>query len=421
MDKVPKYYANMLNYVIFLYMIVLACHLCGSKNLEKVLDLGFHPLADLFLKESQLAEPERQYPLVVLLCQDCGHGMNSFVVPAEVRYQENDYSYDSSNSKVSVQHFEEMAKEVAKRANLKSGELVVDIGSNVGTLLNAFKNLGAEVQGVDPAPNIAAIAEQNNIPTINDFFNDASAEKILKRGKAKVITITNAFNHISSLDDFMKAIVSILDKEGSFVIELPYFLDIIRKKFFDQIYLEHVSYIAIKPLAWFLKKFGLSIIHLEENNYLNGPLRIYVGYGQESELVPKQIELEETLGLYKLEVWKKLSREVKVLKINLLKELIEARLSGGKIVGIGAAAKGNTLLNYCGIDSLLIDFITDASSLKIGKFTPGSHIPIFGDNAIDENVTHALILPWNIAGFLKEKISPKFPHLKFIIPNIGKS
>ncbi len=399
-------------------MKVVQCHLCASKNLTTVLDLGFHPLADFFMKENQLQEPERRYPLAVLLCQNCGHGMNSFIVPAEVRYQENDYSYDSGNSKISVQHFTEMAEEVVKRANVKKGDLVVDIGSNIGTLLNAFKNLGSEIQGVDPAHNIAKLAEKNGIPTINDFFNASSCEKILKKGKAKVVTITNAFNHISPLDEFMECIVSILDKNGSFIIELPYFLEIIRKKHFDVIYLEHVSYIAIKPLVSYFKKFGLSITHVEENNYMSGSIRIFVGYGQESELVEKQISLEEKSGLYNLAIWNTFRENVKKCKINLLKELVNVRVDGGKIVAIGAAAKGNTLLNYCGIDTTIIDFATDASPLKIGKYTPGSHLPILSDDAIDRSVTHALILAWNIADFLKAKISPKFPHLKFITLHI---
>ncbi len=399
-------------------MNVTNCHLCGSQDLRKVLDLGFHPLADFFLKESQLQETERRYPLSVLLCQNCGHGMNSFVVPAEVRYQENDYSYDSGNSKISVGHFTDMAREVSERAGVTTGELVVDIGSNIGTLLSAFKNLGATIQGVDPAPNIVALAEKNGIPTINDFFNKSSAGKILKTGQAKAITITNAFNHISPLDEFMESVVSILDKSGSFVIELPYFLEVIRKKHFDVVYLEHVSYIAVKPLVPFFKKFGLSITHVEENAYMSGSLRIFVGYGDESPLVKQQIALEEQSGLYSAETWKKFATSVRECKIQLLKELVDARLGGGTVVAIGAAAKGNTLLNYCGIDTTLIDFATDASPLKIGKYTPGSHLPIRSDDAINEDVTHALILAWNIADFLKSKISPKFPHLKFITPHV---
>ena len=399
-------------------MNVTSCHLCSSKNLVKVLDLGFHPLADFFMKKEQLQETERRYPLSVLLCLDCGHGMNSFVVPAETRYQENDYSYDSGNSKISIEHFTDMAKEVSLRANLEKNDLVVDIGSNIGTLLNAFKNNGANIQGVDPAPNIARLAVENGIPTINDFFNTTSCEKISKIGRPKVITITNAFNHISPLDEFMKNIVSILDKNGTFVIELPYFLEILRKKHFDVVYLEHISYIAIKPLVPYFKKFGLSITHLEENDYMSGSIRIFVGYGKESELVTKQIELEERHGLYNISIWSKFAKNIMNCKINLLKELVAAKSQGGKIVAIGAAAKGNTLLNYCGIDTTLIDFATDASPLKVGKYTPGSHLPILSDNENDESVTHALILAWNIADFLKAKISPKFPHLHFITPHV---
>jgi len=216
----------------------------------------------------------------------------------------------------------------------------------------------------------------------------------------------------------MKNVVSILNKNGSLVIELPYFLEIIRKKHFDVVYLEHVSYIAIKPLASYFKKFGLAITHVEENNYMSGSIRIFVGYGPESELVAKQIAGEEKAGLYDLAVWRKFKDDVRNCKINLLRELVNARVSGGKIAAIGAAAKGNTLLNYCGIDTALIDFATDASPLKIGKYTPGSHLPILADEAIDESVTHALILAWNIADFLKAKISPKFPHLKFITPHV---
>ncbi len=402
-------------------MVVNACHLCGSSQLKEVLDLGFHPLADFFMKPEQLVAMERRYPLSVLLCEVCGHGMNSFIVPAKERYQENDYSYDSGNSKVSIQHFNDMAKEVWARAGLKPGGLVVDIGSNIGTLLSAFKNLGAEVQGVDPAHNIAVLAEQKGIPTINDFFNKVSVDKILKKGQAKVITITNAFNHISPLHEFMSNVVALLDKEGTFVIELPYFLEIIRKKHFDVIYLEHVSYVAIKPLVSFFKKYGLQITHVEENNYMSGSIRIFVGFGQESDLVKKQIILEEALGLYDFSVWKKFAEEVRNCKINLLNELVKARQAKGKIVAIGAAAKGNTLLNYCGIDRTLIDFATDASPLKIGKFTPGSHLPILADEAIDESVTHALILAWNIAELLKSKISPKHPNLKFITPHVVES
>jgi hypothetical protein len=344
--------------------------------------------------------------------------MNSYVVPGEERYQENDYSYDSSNSKIAISHFTNMAEEVAKRVSLTTDDMVVDIGSNVGTLLSGFKALGARVQGVDPAHNIAAIAIQNGIPTFNDFFGEAAAQHILKMGKAKVVTMTNAFNHVSDLDAFMRALTPVLCDDGLFVIELPYFLEIIRKKHFDVIYLEHVSYVAVKPLVPFFAKYGLHVVHVEENDYMSGSLRIFVGKGSPDETVSAFIAQEELGGLYDAGAWKRFADEVRHMKLRLLSELLEARKQGGKTVAIGAAAKGNTLLNYCGIDTTLIDFATDASPLKIGKWTPGSHLPILGDDAIDESVTHALILAWNIADFLKGKIGPKHPHLTFITPHV---
>ncbi|MFM2374185.1 MAG: hypothetical protein RLZZ234_180 [Candidatus Parcubacteria bacterium] len=399
-------------------MNVTTCHLCGSSRLRTLIDLGYHPLADFFLKESQVHALERRYPLMVLQCEDCGHGMNSFVVSGEERYQENDYSYDSSNSNIAIKHFTTMAEEVGARAGLSKGDLVVDIGSNVGTLLSGFKEHGAMVQGVDPAHNIAALATQNGIPTINDFFGAAAAEQILKIGKAKVVTITNAFNHVSDLDAFMKALATILRDDGTFVIELPYFLEIIRKKHFDVIYLEHVSYIAVKPLVPFLAKYGLHITHVEENDYMGGSIRFFVGKGEADDTAATLISTEEAVGLYDSTVWDTFAREVKGMKLRLLEALMHAVKGGGKVVAIGAAAKGNTLLNYCGIDRSLIDFATDASPLKVGKWTPGSHLPILADDAIDESVTHALILAWNIAPFLKEKIGPRHPNLTFITPHV---
>ncbi len=399
-------------------MNVTTCHLCGSTELIPSLDLGHHPLADLFLKEHQVHALERRYPLTLIRCQTCGHGMNSFVVSGEERYQENDYSYDSSNSKVSIAHFTDMATEVAERAQLKPGELVVDIGSNVGTLLSGFKALGAEVQGVDPAPNIAAIANQNGIPTINDFFGEAAATQIVARAKAKVVTITNAFNHVADLPAFMGALTTVLRDDGVFVIELPYYLAILEKKHFDVIYLEHVSYVAVKPMVPFLAKYGLTILHVEENDYMSGSIRFYIGKGESDETIAELIAKEERCGLYDSATWERFAREVRDMKVRLVGELVEARKKGGKIVAIGAAAKGNTLLNYCGIDRTLIDFATDASPLKVGKWTPGSHLPIMSDDAIDESVTHALILAWNIADFLKGKIGPKHPTLTFITPHV---
>lgn len=401
-------------------MPVTSCALCKSNNLLLVLDLGLHPLADSFLKKEDLLHPEATYPLQVLLCKECGHAMNSFVVPAEERYQAHDYSYDSGNSNVSIEHFKEMAAEAAQKVEVGQGDLVVDIGGSVGTLLEAFRaKTGATILNVEPAHNIAAIAQKNGIETVNDFFTDTVAERIAQRGGAKVITMTNAFNHIAYLDAFMKAIIRALRPDGAFIIEVPYLLHMVEKLAFDTVYLEHVSYFALRPLRAYFKKFGLVIADVAENSYMGGSMRLSVRKGgPEFVGLTDMIAREEAASLYDPATYREFVRKVEAFKGSLLKELANAKAAGGRIVGIGAATKGNTLLNYCGIDTALLDFITDASPLKVGKYTPGSHIPILPDEAITEAVTHALILPWNIAEFLKGKLAPKYPRISFITPHM---
>ncbi|MDO8517968.1 MAG: class I SAM-dependent methyltransferase [bacterium] len=403
-------------------MPVSSCSLCASSELELVIDLGFHPLADTFIKKEELMQPEVRYPLQVLLCKSCGHAMSSYVVPATKRYQEHDYSYDSGNSKVSVEHFGEMAQEAIQKVGVGAGDLVVDIGGNVGTLLDAFRaQAGTHILNIEPAGNIADIAEKNGVETVRNFFGGEVAHTIAKRGGAKVIAMTNAFNHIAYLDDFMQGIVQALRPDGAFLIEVPYLLHLVEKLAFDTVYLEHVSYFALRPLRTYFKKFGLVISDVIENDYMGGSMRLYVrksgpGFAGLADMVAR----EEAAQLFDPLMYRGFMQKVLAFKFSLLKELLEAKAEGGRIVGIGAATKGNTLLNYCGIDATLLEFVTDASVLKIGKYTPGSHLEIKPDEAITAGITHALILPWNIGDFLRGKLTPKYPSLVFITPHMGE-
>lgn len=400
-------------------MPVKTCILCSSKKLTKVLDLGFHPLADSFLSREQLCEEEIRYPLEILLCGSCGHLMNSFVVNPTQRYR-REYSYDSGNSSVSVQHFETMAQDVAARAGLKDGDTVVDIGSSVGTLLKAFeKHAHTKSIGIEPAWNIAKVSRKNRIFTVEEFWGKEAADAVLKKGRAKVVTATNCFNHIEKPDVFIKNILRVLTRDGTFVFEVPYLLPLVQKCAFDTMYLEHISYFAIAPLRKFFAKHGCSITHIEENEYMGGTIRVFVSRGvREGAVVKTCITKEKEAGLSSLATYRIMDRRMRDLKLRLLKEILTIRAKGGVVVGIGAAAKGNTLLNYCTLDASMLSFITDASPWKLNKFTPGSHIPILTDDAITKDVTHALILPWNIADFLIKKISPRHPRLKFIIPHV---
>lgn len=400
-------------------MITTNCFLCNSNKLKKVIDLGFHPLADTFLKKEQLESPEVRYPLTVVACSSCGHLMNGYIVPASARYQENEYSYDSSNSKVAIDHFEEFAKEAADFAKIGKGDLVVDMGSNVGTFLGKFRDYAkCMVTGVEPSLNISKIAENNGIATINNFFNSESVNEILKTKKAKLITGTNVYNHIEDQISLAKNIDKLLEPDGMVVFEAPYAGTLIDETSFDTIYLEHASYFFLSPVRDFWKNYGFNVARFSLNDYMGGSIRIYLSRQlPESEEVSFKISEEKKKGYFTEDTYLAFMKRVNHLKMDLMKRLYEIKANGGSIIGIGAATKGNTLMNYCGINGSIVDYVTDASPLKVGKFTPGSHIEIKDDKDIDpKKAQYGLILPWNIGKFLSAKL--EHLGLEFIVPHL---
>jgi len=373
------------------------------------IDLGFHPLADTFLKAEQLNQPETHYPLNVVACKDCGHLMNGYIVSAKARYQDNEYSYDSSNSQVAIAHFDEFAKEAIKLAGVGKTDLVVDVGSNVGTFL-----------GIEPSENIARLAKKNGIKTIKNFFNADAITETKKTSKAKLITSANVYNHIEDQKEFAKNIDSLLMPGGMVAIEVPYAGTLIDETSFDTIYLEHASYFFVAPLRKFWTQYGFKISHVTLNSYMGGSIRFYLSrHLPESPQVAKMIREEKNRAYFKPGTYRDFMKRTILFKTDLMKKLYQIKSKGGVVIGIGAATKGNTLLNYCGIDRTILEYVTDASPLKIGKYTPGSHIPIKHDKDIDKKiVTHGLILPWNIGTFLSKKLS----HLgiKFLVPHLKK-
>jgi SAM-dependent methyltransferase len=344
--------------------------------------------------------------------------MNGYIVPATARYQDNEYSYDSSNSPVSIAHFDDFSKQAIELVGVTDKDLIVDIGSNVGTFLTKFKdNSGCSIYGVEPSKNIADIAEKNGVSTVNDFFNQDAVKKIKSINKAKIISGTNVYNHIEDQDAFAKNIDELLSDDGSAVFEAPYAGTLVDETSFDTIYLEHASYFFVSPLKKFWDKHGFKIHDITLNDYMGGSVRIYISrHRPESPDVAKMILEEEAKGYFTEEVYKHFMERVVGLKMDLMKNLYDIKSSGGMIIGIGAATKGNTLLNYCGIDSSILEYVTDASPLKVGKYTPGSHILIKDDKDIDTSITHGVILPWNIGDFLSKKLSHL--GLEFIVPHL---
>jgi SAM-dependent methyltransferase len=394
------------------------CRLCDSANLDTVVDLGYHPLADTFLPPEKQYGPEVSYPLQLGKCRDCGHVATMYSVSAVERYQKEDYSYDSSNSRVSIAHFREFAECVLAEKTPRPGALIVDIGSNVGTLLSHFKDLGhPNVLGVEPAGNIAKLAVANGIPTLNDFFCDNIVDDLRGRGGVDVLLSSNVVNHADDLRGLLKVGAQVMREDGIFVFEVPYLLELVKRTAFDTIYHEHVHYHCIKALAPCLAGQGFSIFKVDCIDYMCGSIRVYARRGdRHAPVAEKMIRDEEAFGLFELETYARFMDRVRHVKLTVTEHLARIRAEGGKIVGIGAATKGNTFLNYCRLDADTISYIADASPLKIGKLTPGSHIPIIADDAIDSSATHALILPWNIAPMLQSKLAHL--GLKFYVPQV---
>lgn len=397
------------------------CRMCNGTNLFKFLDLGFHPPSDNFLTKNQLDQEERYFPLDVYSCMDCGLCQLGYVVPPEMMFNEN-YPYESSITKTLREHFFSMAENICKEFSIKPNSLAIDIGSNVGVLLSGFKEQGLRVFGVEPSSNIAELARKNGIETVSKFFSTALAQEIVQqKGKASVMTGTNVFAHVDDLDDFIKAVKMLLEEDGIFIIEAPYLGTLLDGLEYDTIYHEHLSYLSLKPMLKFFKKHGMDIFDVEMKSIHGGTYRYFIcreGKHAISSSIAQILEVEENQQIYSETRLKKFGDDVKNHKLELLSLLVDLKRKGKRIVGISAPAKGNTLLNYCGIDSDIVDYLTERSKLKIGKYAPGTHIEIFSDDIFLKDMPdYALILAWN---FSKEIISnnKEFSNKggKFIIP-----
>ena len=398
-----------------------SCRLCGSKNLFEFLDLGFSPISDQIVTKEQLDEQEATYPVTVNSCTDCGFCQLGFVVPPELMYNEN-YSYDGSATMGLRKHHISIANQICDNFKLGNDSLVIDVGSNAGVLLSGFRDRGCKVLGIDPSVNVANIARDKNIEVIGDLFSSELAERIKNEyGQVSVITGTNVFAHIDDLHDFLKAADILLNENGIICIEAPQLMTLIENLEYDTIYHEHLSYLSLKPLRDFCKKMHMDIFNVEFYEIHGGSFRYFIGrenMREISENIPKFLELEEQKEIYKKSRLEKFALDVKNQKEELNSLLWKLKKEGKKIVGISAPAKGNALTNYCKISPDLMDYITELNPLKIGKFSPGMHIPIVEeDRLLIDKPDYGLILAWNFADEII-KNNQKFVENggKFIIP-----
>lgn len=383
------------------------CRICGSSELVSFLNLGPMPIPNGFLSRDDLKKKEDYYPLKVCVCKNCWLVQLTHTIPPEIMFE--NYVYIPSTSLTMTEHFKSLSKELIKNYALDSNSLVIDVGSNDGTLLGYFKEQEIQVLGIDPAANLAHLSNLKGIPTINDFFSNRLANKLRKtKGKAKVITATNVVAHIHDLNDLMNGINTILDKDGVFVMEFPYLVDLFQKNEFDTIYHEHLSYFSLQPLTFLFKKHRLVLIDVKRVPVHGGSLRVYVAKkkskNKQSKRVPEFILQERLKKFDKKNTYDDFARRVKVIRRDLTQYLKRLKKEGKRIVGYGAAAKGNVLLNYCKIGSEMLDYIVDSIPFKQGKYTPGTHIRIFPESKLEKEMPdYALLLSWNFADEILRK------------------
>ncbi len=396
------------------------CRICLSRNLYKFLSLGSMPIPNGFLKKDQLSKKEEHFPLECFVCMDCYLVQLTCVVDPELMFK--NYVYIPSTAKVMMNNFSNLAYLANQKVNLKGNDLVVDIGSNDGSLLRFFKNFGAKVLGIDPAENLAKIAIQSGIPTETRLFNKNSASFIFKKyGRAKVITATNVVAHIDDLHELMQGVEVLLDKNGIFITEFPYLLDLLTKNQFDTIYHEHLSYFSLKPWINLLDRYGFEIIEVQRVLVHGGSIRLThrAKRGKiRNRTVGYLISLEEEAGLYEKKVYDQFTKRILNLRTVLNKLLKDLKAADKKIVGLGAAAKGNVLTHFFDIGTETLDYIADSTPYKHGLFTPGKHIPVVKEEKVLEDMPdYALILAWNFADEIMEKHKVfKKRGGKFIIP-----
>lgn len=388
------------------------------KNFTKIIDLGFHPFADTFIKKNQLNQSEPIYSLSCFLNKKTGSIQNLIKTNAKERYNLYEYSYTSSNSKYSRKYWEKYSKKIAREIDLNNKSKIVEIGSNDGYLLKCFKSYTKNLLGIDASKEMSDIANKKKIKTYNLIFNTITSKKIIKKnGYCNVVIANNVLNHSNNLSDFISGVKNILNKDGTFIFEVPYWYDLVLNKQFDQIYHEHTYYITIKAAFYYLKLSNFEIFKIEKTKYHGGSIRIYSKVSKrvkKSAVVRKYITAEIKLGLFKKETYVNMMKQLNIRKINTIKKIIEFKKKGYKIVGIGAAAKGNTLLNFLKVDASLFDFVTDSSKLKVNKYTPLSRIPIIADkDLVKFKKIYAIILIWNMEKIIKKKLLSINKNIKY--------
>jgi len=378
------------------------CRHCGTPLTHTFLDLGFAPPSNAYLTEADLAKPERYYPLKIQVCDQCWLVQTEDYAEADELFSP-DYAYFSSTSSGWLAHAARYAETMIRDLSLDQNSMVIEVASNDGYLLKNFVAACIPCLGIEPTDSTAEAAEQLGIPVLRQFFGEKLGQQLAKEGKqADLIAGNNVYAHVPDINDFTLGLKAALKPGGVITLEFPHLMRLIEQTQFDTVYHEHFSYLSLYTVSRIFKNAGLRVWKVEEMPTHGGSLRVFGCHAADSRSTEDSVAIvmqeEQTRGLRQLDIYLSFQPRADKVKNDLLTFLIEQKRSGKKVAAYGAAAKGNTLLNYGGVKADLLSFVCDAASAKQNKFMPGSHIPVFAPDAlVNEKPDFVLILPWNIA------------------------
>ncbi len=399
---------------------ITTCQVCNSKKLHTILDLGHQPMCVSMLTKEMLNMPERTYPLRMIWCTNCTGVQIDYCIDGKEVYFPN-YPYRSGITKELAEYQRNICLSLIKKYHLTPKDLVIDIGSNDGTLLSGFKREGIKILGVEPT-NIAKIAKADGIPTIQAFFDIKLAKKIKKKyGPVSVITATNMFAHMQTIGEVIMGIHHLLKKDGVFVSETHYLLDVIQGGQFDTIYHEHLRTYSLKSLIALFKPYDFTVTDVERGDRYGGNIRVHVTKGKGhpvSMTVKKLLKVEAEARLDKLKTYEKFADRVKKARLEFMDFLIKTKKAGKDIVGNSCPGRCSTLLNYYGVDTEFIPYLAEQpTSLKLNMYLPGKHIPVVkNQRLIDEQPDYVVLMAWHYAKPIMEQLKTRGLKSDFVLP-----
>jgi len=375
------------------------CQICRTATVPG-LDLGHQPVSDLILSRAQLNRPETFYPMQLHHCPDCGLTQLGYIVNPKVVYR--NFPFVSGTTRTATEHLQGLARRLVEATPLGEGSFAVDVGSNDGTLLKGYVPYGVRFLGVDPAGDPVRIANEQGIPTLHAFFDEDTARRIhVEHGPADAISAAGVFGHIADLDGVMRSVQALLAPDGVFLTENQYWLDMVQRLHYDNMFHQHLRYYSVKPLIRLYDGYGLDVFDVSRSDVYGGSITVFgcrKGTHPVSERVRELLAVEEAEGLYDERTWGRFTEAVEQRRHDLFDTIYSRAARGEKIVGIGAPAKASTVCNYCRLGPDLVTYVAEVNPLRIGKFLPGVHIPIVDEERLftDPRPAEAAILfAWN--------------------------